>query len=287
MEQGGSRLCDNKFIREILSRHGFHFSRRYGQNFLTESWVPRTIVERAGLNSSHGVLEIGPGLGALTWQMSGAAGHVVAVEVDKTLGPVLAETLHGLDNVTLVEGDILKTDLTALVARHFSGLTPVVCANLPYAITTPVLTCLLDAGLFESITVMVQREVAQRLCARPGTPEYGAITVYARVRAETEILFDVPPNCFTPRPQVTSSVIKLTRRDIPLRDPKWFSRVVRAAFGQRRKTLANALSGTVGLTKIRLAEVILSCGISPSSRGETLDIPSFESLSYALSITKE
>ncbi len=287
MAYTGRQLCDMQIIREILTRHGFHFSKQYGQNFLTEGRVPAEITDRAGINRTHGVLEIGPGMGALTWALAQSAGHVAAVEVDRHLLPVLAETLEGLDNVTLIPADILKTDLRALSDAHFGGLTPVVCANLPYSITTPVLTHLLASDVFETLTVMVQKEVAQRLCARAGTPEYGSFTVYVGVRAEAEILFDVPPHCFTPRPKVTSSVVRLTRRPIALRTPELFNRVVRAAFGQRRKTLVNALSGVTALSKARLTDVITACGHTPMVRGETLDIAAFELLSYCLSNTKE
>ena len=281
MEQA-AQLCDIRYIRDILARHGFHFSRSLGQNFLTDSRIPKTIVERAGLSKIHGVLEIGPGLGALTAVLSEAAGQLVAVEADKSLPPLLNETLHGRDNVTVVQADILKTDLRALVKERFEGLVPVVCANLPYNITTPVLTHLLEADLFESITVMVQKEVAGRLCASAGTKEYGAFTVYVGVRAVCETLFDVPPQCFTPAPRVTSSVIRLTRRILPLCDSVLFQRVVRAAFGQRRKTLPNALSGAVALSKQELADALVSCGFSPMVRGETLDIAAFDRLTCEL-----
>ncbi|MDR3207577.1 MAG: 16S rRNA (adenine(1518)-N(6)/adenine(1519)-N(6))-dimethyltransferase RsmA [Oscillospiraceae bacterium] len=278
----GAALCDPAYIREILGRNGFRFSRAYGQNFLTDPHIPEAIAEQAGLGPSHGVLEVGPGLGALTWALARRAGRVAAVEVDNTLLPVLAETLAGLDNVTVVPGDILKTDLAALVEAHFPGLTPVVCANLPYNITAPALSRLLESGLFESLTVMLQREVAQRLLARPGTPAYGAFTVYVGTKAGAEILFDVPPHCFTPRPKVTSSVVKLTARPYPLRAPALFSRVVRAAFGQRRKTLLNALTAAFPVPKQALAAALADCGIPPLARGETLDIATFDALSARL-----
>jgi 16S rRNA (adenine1518-N6/adenine1519-N6)-dimethyltransferase len=278
----GARLCDPAYIREILSRNGFRFSKRYGQHFLTDPRIPEALVRGAGLGPRHGALEIGPGMGALTWALAQRAGQVAAVELDRTLLPVLAETLAGLDNVTVLQGDILKTDLRALAEERFAGLTPVVCANLPYNITAPALSRLLEAGLFESVTVMVQREVARRLLARPGTPEYGAFTVYVGVKAAAEILFDVPPHCFEPPPKVVSSVVKLTARPYPLQAPALFSRVVRAAFGQRRKTLLNALSAAFPAPKQALGAALADCGIPPLARGETLDIPAFDALAARL-----
>ena len=269
-------------VRELLARYGLRAIKSRGQHFLADPRVPGAIVEGADLTRTHGVLEIGPGLGALTRALSRAAGRVVAVEADRLLLPVLDETLRGLDNVTVLHGDILKTDLHALVREHFNGLMPVVCANLPYNITTPVLICLLDAGLFETITVMVQREVARRLRAEAGTPEYGAFTVFVGARASCKILFDVPPSCFIPAPRVTSSVVKLTRDAFPLYNPELFSRVVRAAFGQRRKTLPNALAGLFNLSKAELAAILRSQGLSPLTRGETLDIAAFDQLTVAL-----
>jgi len=290
-----ARPCDVRYLRELLARHGIHLSRRLGQHFLTDGRVPGTIVERAGITPAHGVLEIGPGAGALTRVLSKAAGRVVAVEVDKSLLPLLKETLTGLTNVTLINADILKTDLHALVREQFTypstrageGIgpyTPVICANLPYNITTPILAHLLEADLFSDITVMVQKEVAQRLCAKAGTPEYGAFTVYVGVRAACEILFDVPPHCFSPPPKVTSSVVRLTRRITPLHDPELFQRIVRAAFSQRRKTLVNALSGAFPFSKAALTDAIVSCGLSPMVRGEVLDAKDFDRLTAQLTI---
>ena len=276
-----ARPGDSRGLRDILARHGFHTSRRWGQHFLTDSRVPETIVERAGITKTHGVLEIGPGAGALTRALSGSAGRVVAVEVDKSLLPLLREILSGMDNVTVIHADILKTDLPKLVREHFHSdqLSAVsVCANLPYNITTPVLFRLLQADLFGEITVMIQKEVALRLCAAAGTPAYGAFTVYVGARAVCETLFDVPPGCFTPPPKVMSSVVKLTRRMYPICDPALFERVVRAAFAQRRKTLVNALAGALPLSKEKLTDALLSCGLPPMTRGETLDVTAFDRL---------
>ncbi len=193
-------LCNENDIRALLRRHGFHFSKSMGQNFLIESWVPRQIAEAAGLDNSCGVLEIGPGIGPLTIQLSARAGKVLAVELDRALLPVLDETLADCPNVTVLSGDILKLEPGALVDAHFPGLKPAVCANLPYNITTPVLTSLLECGRFQSLTVMIQREVAKRICAEPGTPDYGAFSLYCQYHAACSLLFEVPPTCFLPAP---------------------------------------------------------------------------------------
>ena len=239
-------VCDMRELRPLLERHGFRTSKAKGQNFLIKSWVPREIAEAAGVEEDCGVLEVGPGVGPLTQALCQNAGKVVAVEVDRALEPILAETMTGYDNFTLVLGDVLKTDLPALVREHFTGLRPMACANLPYYITTPILSALLESRCFESVTVMVQKEVAQRICAAPGGKEYGAFSVLCQYYGDPEILFDVPPECFYPRPKVTSAVVTLRCRTAPpcsIFDEKLFFRVVRASFAQRRKTLANGLSG--------------------------------------------
>ena len=205
-------LTDYNEIRALLQRHGFRFSKALGQNFLTAAWVPEDIAESAGLDEETGVLEIGPGVGCLTRELSKRAGKVVSVELDRSLQPVLAETLTGCENVEVVFGDILKQNIPALLDETMPGLRHVVCANLPYNVTTPVLTALLEGGCFETITVMIQREVARRICAGPGSADYGAFGIFVQWHAETELLFDVPPSCFVPQPKVTSSVIRLTRR---------------------------------------------------------------------------
>ena len=271
-------LTDYSEIRALLTRHGFRFSKSLGQNFLTAAWVPERIAEEAGLDENTGVLEIGPGVGCLTEQLSLRAGKVLAVELDRALRPVLAETLAGRDNAEVLFGDILKQDIPALAAAHFPGLTPVVCANLPYNVTTPVLTALIEAACFRRITVMIQREVARRICAGPGTADYGAFGLFVQWHCETETLFDVPPSCFVPQPKVTSSVIRLTRRaqpPLPVSDEALLFRVIRAAFNQRRKTLVNALSAGLGIGKDRLEDVLLSLGLDPKIRGEVLDIRGF------------
>ncbi|MCL1828497.1 MAG: 16S rRNA (adenine(1518)-N(6)/adenine(1519)-N(6))-dimethyltransferase RsmA [Oscillospiraceae bacterium] len=274
-------------MRELLSRHGFRFSKSKGQNFLITSLIPERMVALTGTDAQTGVLEVGPGIGCLTRVLSRSADKVVAVEIDRSLEPILAETLTGLNNVELIFGDILKTDIKELVSRAFNGLRPAVCANLPYNITSPLLTKILESGLFEEITVMIQSETARRLCAAPGTPEYGAFTVFVNWHAETEMLFDVSPECFIPKPEVSGSVIRLLPRKSPPRavvSEKMFFRTVRSAFGQRRKTLRNALAaGFPECLKADIELAIRSCGIAPDARGETLGIPEFAELSDRMS----
>ena len=279
-------VCNPAVIRELLAKYGFHFSKSKGQNFLTQRWVPERIVRASGIDKTCGVIEIGPGFGPLTQELCQKAGKVVAIEVDQTLQPVLRETVGEFSNLEILFADALKTDLPAMVADEFSGLRPVACANLPYYITSPVLTKLLESRCFSLITVMVQREVAQRICAAPGSGDYSAFTVLCNYHAQPELLFDVPASCFLPQPKVTSAVVCLKVRTEPpaeLLDEHTFFRTVRAAFAQRRKTLLNALSsGFSELGKSELAETLHTCSISPMVRGETLDIPSFAALSNAL-----
>lgn len=279
-------LCNISDIKALLGRHGFHFSKSMGQNFLTASWVPEDMVAGAGVTRENGVLEIGPGIGPLTMRLSNAATKVVAVELDRSLLPVLAETLAGRNNVEIIPGDILKLDIGALVDEKFSGLTPMACANLPYNITTPVLSALIDSRRFAQIAVMIQREVALRICAAPGTAEYGAFSIYCQYHTAPELLFDVGPECFVPAPKVTSSVVRMTPRHMPpiaVQDEKRFFRLVKAAFGQRRKTLLNALAaGLGGVERDSIRAAILSCGLPEDIRGERLGIPEFAALTAAL-----
>ena len=273
-------LCNEKDIRALLARHGFRFSKSMGQNFLIEGWVPRDIAEASGTNETTGVLEIGPGIGPLTVQLARRAAKVAAVELDRTLYPILDETLAPYDNVEVVPGDVMKLDLAALAADKFSGLTAIACANLPYNITTPVLTALIQAGCFASITVMIQREVALRICAAPGTADYGAFSVFCQYHTAPELLFEVPPECFLPAPKVTSSVIRVTIRPappVPVEDPALFFRVVRGAFGQRRKTLLNSLSSvlTPAWGREEIAQAIRACNLPETVRGERLGFADF------------
>ena len=270
-------------IRELLHRHGFRFSRSLGQNFLTARWVTEGIAEGALLDRDSCVLEVGPGIGSLTEEISRRAGKVVSVELDKALRPVLKETLAGRDNVELVFGDVLRLDLEQLVRERFDGLRPVVCANLPYNVTTPLLTAFTKAGCFDTITVMVQREVARRVSAPANTADYGAFAIFLQWNMQVETLFDVPPSCFIPQPKVMSSVIRLTRRaapPVPVNDSALMFALVRAAFNQRRKTLVNAMCAGLGNIDREQAEAALrSCGFDTKIRGEALDIGGFAKIS--------
>lgn len=281
-------LCDIQDIRELLHRHGFRFSKSMGQNFLTDARVPREIAAASGADRSCGVLEIGPGIGPLTRELCLRAGKVVSVELDRALLPVLEETMAGAENFTLIPGDILKLDIPALADRAFPGLTPLVCANLPYNITTPVLTALVEAKRFAAITVMIQREVALRIAAAPGTADYGAFSIYMQYYTEPEVLFDVPPSCFMPAPKVTSAVLRCRTRTAPPVSPRcgedFLFKTVRGAFAQRRKTLVNSLSSVFSgqLDKAALAGVIAEAGLSPDVRGERLDLSQFAALADGL-----
>lgn len=270
-------------ISSLLLRHGFKFSKAMGQNFLTARWVPQQIAEEAGIDENTGVLEVGPGIGCLTAELSDNAGKVVSVELDKRLKPVLAETLEGRDNVEIIFGDVLKLNLRQLVEEKFQGLKPAICANLPYNVTTPLITAFIEADCFETITVMIQREVARRICAQPGTGDYGAFGIFVNYYMEPELLFDVPPSCFVPQPKVTSSVIKLRKREKPpveVKDEKLLFKVVRAAFNQRRKTLVNALSSAFGnLNKNEIINLVENAGYDCRIRGENLDIGGFAKIS--------
>lgn len=284
-------LCDINVIKPLLQKHGFRFSKSKGQNFLTQSWVPREIAEGAGIDESCGVLEVGPGIGPLTQALCENAGRVVSVEVDTTLQPILEETMGGTENFTLIFGDILKTDIPALVETHFAGLRPMACANLPYYITSPVLSRLLESRCFESVTVMVQKEVAQRIAAKPGTPDYSAFTVFCQYYAEPELLFDVPAHCFLPQPKVTSAVITLRprqKRPWDIADEAVFFRAVRASFAMRRKKLSNGLSsGFPELGKAGAEAVIAAAGFDANVRGETLGIPEFARIANEIVRRKE
>lgn len=279
-------LCNINDIKALLARHGFRFSKSMGQNFLIEDWVPRDIAEASGAAPGVGVIEVGPGIGPLTRELSLRADKVVSIELDRSLLPILAETLSDRPNAEIFPGDVLKTDLPGLVTEKLAGLSPIACANLPYNITTPAITALIEAGCFQSITVMIQREVARRICAAPGTGDYGAFSVYCQYHTKPEILFDVPPSCFIPAPKVTSSVLRMVPQTPPAEvdDPKHFFRVVRAAFAQRRKTLLNSLSSSLGdgTSKEAIANAIAACGLPENIRGERLSISDFAALSKAL-----
>ncbi len=273
------QVCDIQVMKPLLALHGFHFSKAKGQNFLIAPWVPERIAEESGVNSGTGVLEIGPGIGPLTQQLCLRAGKVCAVEVDTRLEPILKQTVGEFENLEIVWEDVLKQDIPALVAQKLPGLRPMACANLPYYITSPILTALLEAECFEAVTVMVQKEVAQRIAAKPGSADYSAFTVFCQYYAEPEILFDVPAHCFMPQPKVTSAVVTLrTRRERPWKidDSAVFFRTVRASFAMRRKKLQNGLaSGFPELGKAGAGEVLAACGLDSNVRGETLSIAEF------------
>lgn len=279
-------LCDIREVKALLGRHGFRFSKALGQNFLVADWAPRDIAAACGADGAHGVLEIGPGIGCLTRELCSRAAQVVSVELDPALPPVLAETMAGMDNFTLITGDILKLDIPALTAEHFQGLTPLVCANLPYNITSPALTALAEANCFEAITVMIQKEVALRVTAQPGTKDYGVLSISMQYYSEPEILFDVPPACFLPAPKVTSAVIRCRTRAMPAVNPAcgeaFFFRTVKAAFALRRKTLCNSLASVFPLNKEELNGIVQRCGLSPTVRGEALGLEEFARLADAL-----
>ena len=275
-------VCNIQVMKPLLAEHGFHFSKAKGQNFLTQRWVPEQIAWDSGVDETVGVLEIGPGIGPLTQQLCMKAGKVCAVEVDTRLEPILKLTVGAFPNLEILWGDILKQDIQALVKEKFEGLRPMACANLPYYITSPILSALLEAECFEAVTVMVQKEVAQRIAAKPGTADYSAFTVFCQYYAQPELLFDVPAHCFMPQPKVTSAVITLrTYKERPwdVLDQDTFFRTVKASFAMRRKKLQNGLaSGFPELGKQGAGEVIAACGFSENVRGETLDIPQFAAL---------
>lgn len=280
-------LCDIREIKALLNRHGFHFSKSMGQNFLIADWVPQEIAQASGAGPDSGVLEIGPGIGPLTCQLARRAGKVVAVELDRTLLPVLAETLSEFSNVEIVPGDVMKLDLSELTEQKMDGLRPMACANLPYNITTPVLTKLLESRRFSAITVMIQREVARRICAAPGTSDYGAFSVFCQYHAQCELLFDVGPECFLPAPKVTSSVLRmisLAQPPVAVEDEAAFFALVRAAFAQRRKTLLNGLCSAYGsrFSKEELRAILTSNGLPEDIRGERLGLTQFAALAKCL-----
>ena len=275
-------VCNIGIMKPLLAEHGFHFSKAKGQNFLIAQWVPQQIAQDAGVDETAGVLEIGPGIGPLTQQLALRANKVCAVELDHRLKPILDMTVGEFSNLEILWNDVLKLDIPALVKEKFPGLRPMACANLPYYITSPILTALLEAECFESVTVMVQKEVAQRIAAKPGTADYSAFTVFCQYYAEPEILFDVPAHCFLPQPKVTSAVVTLrTRKALPWQiDSKdIFFRTVRASFAMRRKKLSNGLaSGFPELGKAGAEDVIRACGLDANVRGETLDISQFAAI---------
>lgn len=284
-------LCSYEEISALLERHGFHFSRSMGQNFLIDPAVPRAIAEAAALDPAWGVVEIGPGVGALTAELSARAGRVAAVEVDWALLPVLQEALGEFANTEIIRGDATKLDLAALAAEKLSGLRPAVCSNLPYNITTPVLTRLAQTPCFETLTLMLQREAAMRVCAGPGEDGFGPLSLLMDYRFERRVLFDVPSECFYPRPKVTSSVLRCVRRQAPpaeVLDETFFFRVLRGAFMLRRKTLINSLAAALPeLGRATLAQALDACGLAMNLRGEQVSLQEFAKLSNNLCAYKK
>ena len=278
---------------EVLKKYGFHFQKRYGQNFLIDPRVLRKITAAADIGPEDCVLEIGPGIGTLTQYLAFQAKKVFAVEIDDALIPVLQETLKDWDNVTIIHNDILKVDLHAFVQEQNEGSSIKVVANLPYYITTPILMGLMEKKVpFTSITVMVQKEVAERMQAEPGTKDYGALSVAVQYYTVPHLAATVPPNCFIPRPNVGSAVIRLekrTARPMDVTDEQLFFRIVRASFEQRRKTLLNSLKNArdLSFTKEQIQKSIAACGFPENVRGEALDIHQFAALTKALCICQE
>ena len=279
-------LCDIHVIKEVLSRHGFHFSKSLGQNFLTAQWVPERIAAECGVDKNSCALEVGPGMGCLTNELSKQAEKVVAIELDRALFPVLEETLADCPNVEVVHGDVLKTDLSAICKEKFGDKKVYACANLPYYITTPAISALLDSKMFSGITVMVQKEVAKRICAKAGSSDYGAFSIYVQYYADAKILFDVPAGCFVPQPKVDSAVIRLNPLNTPsvsVKNEKLFFAIVRAAFNQRRKTLVNAISPAFGgkLEKTDILSLMKTCNLDERIRGEKLTLEEYAALADA------
>lgn len=279
-------LTDLATVKDLCARHGFQLSKGFGQNFIVNPGVCPKMVEAAGLDREWGALEIGPGVGVLTKELALRAGKVVSIEVDDRLPPLLDETLAGLDNVRIVMGDVLKTDLAALIEEEFSGMPVAVCANLPYYITSPIVMKLLEERLpIRHITVMVQKEAAQRLCAAPGTRQAGAVSYAVHYYARPKVLFTVQPGSFFPPPKVTSAVIQLALHDAPPvtpADEKAMFRTIRASFGQRRKTVANAASAGLGVPKQRVIEALRQAGVPATARPEQLTLAQYAAFSDAL-----
>lgn len=285
------KLTDLAAVRRLLSDHGAAPEKRFGQNFLISERTVNGIADGCGASPEDGILEIGPGIGVLTVALCERYKKVVSVEIDKKMIPILEETAAGFDNFTLINDDILNVDLNALIADHFQGMRVTVCANLPYYITSPIIMRLLESGAgFDHITVMIQREVADRLTAQPGTPDYGSITPAVLYYAEPEKIMSVPAGCFYPAPKVDSAVVRMKLRKDPRYEPKdreLMFRIIRYAFLQRRKTLGNALSADKSLDKQTVSEAMSRCGLDPRVRGEALSLRDFRNLSDAITEISE
>ena len=278
------KLSDPKKTIEVIQKYQFAFQKRFGQNFLIEAHVLEKIVSAAGITKDDCVLEIGPGIGTMTQYLAESAGQVIAVEIDTNLLPILADTLKDYSNVKVINQDILKVDINELVKEYNNGRPIKVVANLPYYITTPIIMGLFESNVpIDNITVMVQKEVADRMQVGPGSKDYGALSLAVQYYASPYIVANVPPNCFIPRPNVGSAVIRLTRYQEPpvqVKDPKLMFKLIRASFNQRRKTLQNGLNNSpeISFSKEEITKAIESLGVSPSVRGEALSLEQFAQL---------
>ena len=287
-----ANLGNPKNTIEIIQKYEFMFQKKFGQNFLIDTHVLEKIISAAGITKNDCVLEIGPGIGTMTQYLAENAGHVVAVEIDRNLIPILKETLADYDNVTVINEDILRVDIKALAEEYNGGKPIKVVANLPYYITTPIIMGLFESGVpIDNITVMVQKEVADRMKEGPGSKDYGALSLAVQYYAEPEIVANVPPNCFIPRPNVGSAVIRLTRHkemSVEVKDPALMFKIIRASFNQRRKTLQNGLGNASELpyTKEQIAAAIAEMGLTPTIRGEALSLAQFAQLSDILGAMK-
>lgn len=287
-----ANLGNPKNTIEIIQKYEFMFQKKFGQNFLIDTHVLEKIISAAGITKDDCVLEIGPGIGTMTQYLAENAGHVVAVEIDRNLIPILKETLADYDNVTVINEDILRVDIKALAEEYNGGKPIKVVANLPYYITTPIIMGLFESGVpIDNITVMVQKEVADRMKEGPGSKDYGALSLAVQYYAEPEIVANVPPNCFIPRPNVGSAVIRLTRHkemSVEVKDPALMFKIIRASFNQRRKTLQNGLGNAPELpyTKEQIAAAIAEMGLTPTIRGEALSLAQFAQLSDILGAMK-
>ncbi len=270
---------------EILKKYNFNVQKKYGQNFLVDTHILDKILDASAITGQDCVLEIGPGIGTMTQYLAESAREVIAVEIDRALIPVLEETLSSYDNVTVINEDILKVDIRRIAEERNGGKPIKVVANLPYYITTPIIMGLFESGIpLDSITIMVQKEVAERMKAGPGTKDYGALSLAVRYYAEPEIIMQVPPACFIPRPGVGSAVVRLRRYEVPpvsAKDERYMFALIRASFNQRRKTLVNGLANAAGLpvTKEMAADALKQMGLSPTVRGEDLTLAQFARLS--------
>ena len=278
------KLSDPKKTIEVIQKYQFAFQKRFGQNFLIDAHVLEKIVSAAGITKDDCVLEIGPGIGTMTQYLAESAGQVIAVEIDTNLLPILADTLKDYSNVKVINQDILKVDINELVKEYNNGRPIKVVANLPYYITTPIIMGLFESNVpIDNITVMVQKEVADRMQVGPGSKDYGALSLAVQYYASPYIVANVPPNCFIPRPNVGSAVIRLTRYQEPpvqVKDPKLMFKLIRASFNQRRKTLQNGLNNSpeISFSKEEITKAIESLGVSPSVRGEALSLEQFSQL---------